>query len=813
MDKLTDSLVRDHDEQLELEREMCHYGEKRFHDKQEEAKRKGTESTTPAAMALLKGAIEPVAKGIDNERKKLKSDRAWIHGRLFIALEKYDSETLAYLTLKSILDSVSRMEALNTMAIKVGRAIEDDLMLTSFIQQNKPLMDKVKRSVKKKSTNYKYQKNVMVHSATKAGLEFDNWATDYRLGLGIRLIDIVISTTNLFEIHNFKSRGRGRLIKHLVPTRKTMSWILKKNEYMSILRPLRLPSVVKPKPWTGLKDGGYFSLKTPLIRFNSDAVLADYFVMSDNAGIDFKQVYDVVNAVQDTPWKINKSILEVIDHFWTTVDEDVLECLPRKNDMVQAPFPGEGATEEQIKEWKIVASKVYKENIRGMSQKIAFHKMLWVADKFKDKDSIWFPTNLDFRGRVYPIPDFLNPQGDDVSKALLLFAEGKPIKTEHGKKNFLMYGASLYGLDKESDEDKLIWINQNVGWIGQTANDPKTMTKFWSRADKPWQFLAWCFEFNKWRSNPNAKLFIPVMVDGTCNGLQHLSALMKDRTGGDAVNLTDTGDTPNDIYQLVSDEANKIYKGPIKIDRKLCKRPVMTTPYGATIYGMREQVMQELKKRKTKMDTSMEFDDFDEMALATDAIYEGISKVIVKSREFMDWLQDIAEVMATNNIPMEWKTPFGFYVYQAYYTYKQRRLRTQLNGDLKGYRTSLRELIPFKQDVRKNKNAISPNFIHSLDAAHLMLTVNDLRYEYDIKDLHVVHDCYGVHADSVDLLVHTLKENFIEMYQGDGVVDSFIEDYLKGYLDKHDYFKVVEQRPMTGTLDINEVRESRFFFS
>ena len=162
---------------------------------------------------------------------------------------------------------------------------------------------------------------------------------------------------------------------------------------------------------------------------------------------------------------------------------------------------------------------------------------------------------------------------------------------------------------------------------------------------------------------------------------------------------------------------------------------------------------------------------------------------------------------------MEWTTPFGFYVYQTYYTHKQRRVRTQLNGVLKGYRTSLREMIPKTQDVKKNKNAVSPNFIHSLDAAHLMLTINDLRYEYGVRNIHVVHDCFGVHADMVDMLVHTLKENFIEMYQGDGIVDSFIEDYLKEYLDKHDYFKVVENRPMTGDLNINEVRESRFFFS
>jgi DNA-directed RNA polymerase len=674
-------------------------------------------------------------------------------------------------------------------------------------------MDKVKRSVKKRSGNYKYQKNVMKASANKAGLDFEGWTVDYRLGLGIRLIDIVISTTNLFEIIHLKLKPKHRPAKHLVPTSKTLEWMLKRNDYLSVLRPLRLPMVVSPKPWASLRGGGYLSLKTAFIRFNSDRVLTDYSLMSNTAGINFQQVFDVVNGIQETPWKINKSILDVVDHFWNTVDEDVLDCLPRKTELTPSkPYPDKGTKEEQT-EWKQVASKIYKENIRAMSHKVAFHKMLWVADRFKDTDRIWFPHNVDFRGRVYPMCDFLTPQGDDVSRGLLQFAEGRPIRTELGKKHFLMYGASLYGLDKESDKAKLDWVIKHTAHLISCAFKPKESHSFWTEADKPWQFLAWCFEFEKYSNNPQSDIHLPIMVDGTCNGLQHLSALMKDQTGGEAVNLVDTGDTPNDIYTLVCDEANKVYDGPIKIDRKLCKRPVMTTPYGATEYGMREQVAEELKKRRTKIGTEMDYDDFDEIIKVTDAIYQGISKVIVKSREFMDWLQEIADVMASNNVPMEWTTPFGFYVYQTYYTYKQRRVRTQLNGVLKGYRTSLREVIPYKQDIRKNKNAISPNFIHSLDAAHLMLTVNDMRYEYGVKNLHVVHDCFGVHADDIDLLVHNLKENFIEMYTGDGIIDSFIEDYLKTYLDKHDYFKIVNQKPQTGYLDINNVRKSRFFFS
>jgi hypothetical protein len=84
-----------------------------------EAKQKGRESSLPSSVSLMKGAIEPIALGIDEERKKIRSDRAWIHASIFLQTEKLDSKVMAYITMKVLLDSISRKEPLTTMAIKV----------------------------------------------------------------------------------------------------------------------------------------------------------------------------------------------------------------------------------------------------------------------------------------------------------------------------------------------------------------------------------------------------------------------------------------------------------------------------------------------------------------------------------------------------------------------------------------------------------------------------------------------------------------------------------------------------------------------
>jgi DNA-directed RNA polymerase len=46
---------------------------------------------------------------------------------------------------------------------------------------------------------------------------------------------------------------------------------------------------------------------------------------------------------------------------------------------------------------------------------------------------------------------------------------------------------------------------------------------------------------------------LPVAQDGSCNGLQHFSALLRDEIGGKAVNLI-PGDVPEDVYQRIADK-------------------------------------------------------------------------------------------------------------------------------------------------------------------------------------------------------------------------------------------------------------------
>jgi len=52
---------------------------------------------------------------------------------------------------------------------------------------------------------------------------------------------------------------------------------------------------------------------------------------------------------------------------------------------------------------------------------------LQIASAFGKVDRFYYPHNVDFRGRVYPIPPHLNHIGNDLSRGLLLFADGKKL--------------------------------------------------------------------------------------------------------------------------------------------------------------------------------------------------------------------------------------------------------------------------------------------------------------------------------------------------------------------------------------------------
>merc|ERR1712232_1175128 len=170
-------------------------------------------------------------------------------------------------------------------------------------------------------------------------------------------------------------------------------------------------------------------------------------------------------------------------------------------------------------------------------------------------DELYFPHNIDFRGRAYPIPPHLNHIGDDVCRGLLMFADPKPLG-EEGEYWLKISLANLLGKDKLPFQERIAYIDESKDWILQVADDPlgeANLPRWIDAPDGPWQTLARILELaDAWRS-PDVRTFLssqPVHLDGSCNGLQHYAALGRDEEGAKAVNLTPS-DKPQDVYSIV----------------------------------------------------------------------------------------------------------------------------------------------------------------------------------------------------------------------------------------------------------------------
>jgi DNA-directed RNA polymerase len=333
-------------------------------------------------------------------------------------------------------------------------------------------------------------------------------------------------------------------------------------------------------------------------------------------------------------------------------------------------------------------------------------------------------------------------------------------------------------------------------------------------------------------------------MDGSCSGIQHFSAMLRDKVGGAAVNLVPQ-DLPADVYQLVANKVIEQVKHDIihgtedglghtdeglayviegtkslasqwmqfGITRKVTKRSVMTLAYGSKEYGFKEQLMEDIirpARQAAQMDPSkfpFTHDGYRAAAYMAKAIWVAVNKTLVKASEAMNWLKHAASLAASEQLPVRWNTPVGFPVMQAYPDLAARTVKTAINGKTVKL-TMYAELE--KLDRRKQSQGIAPNYVHSCDAAHMMLTVVRAK-QVGIANFAMIHDSFGTTAGDVEDLYHVVRESFVEMYGDIPVLENFRDEIL---IQLSDNKKLeLEPLPERGDLDLSKVCESRYCFA
>lgn len=600
-----------------------------------------------------------------------------------------------------------------------------------------------------------------------------------------------------------------------------LDWARLQTEEGNLLPNYLTPLIEPPKPWTDMRTGGFHSerLRASFIKTNVAKSRFDFNSM--------KRTVQAVNTLQETPWEINKEVLEVMLYAFRNRLSWGGLAAPQEVSAPPYPHPNrrrEDLNEEELKEvkaWISHKALLHDEFHSEHSRYLALNRVLNEAQRFSNYEKIFFAYQVDFRGRIYPMVANLSPQGAGYVKSLLRFHNGLPIKDKLSENYLCVQGANTFGEDKLRMEQKVRWVLDNEQAIFDSARDP-IQSDFWKQADSPWEFLAFCFEWNSYRTNPDSFVSrLPIALDGSCNGLQHLSAMMRDAVGGRAVNLTanvNKGDIYNDVAILAQERLNREAKSATEewkkklaefgITRATCKRPVMIVPYAGTIQACKEYVGDDFSDRGIRNVLDLQ-DTKKAIGYSGTIIWDAIGQVIIKGREVMTWFKKSARIAAKyrNDNCIEWRTPNGFHIIQCKVKMQDRLYQTRL-GDKIPQRLSMRLREETEEnDLHGHANSVSPNFIHSLDACALQETVLRCFEDYGIKDFAMIHDSYGTHAANTAGLARALREVFVSLYKSNDVIKDWINSQPVASREKF------PELPARGTLDLDEILDSEHFFS
>ena len=849
-------------EQLALEHESYELGERRFLKMLERQAKAGEIADNAAAKPLLATLLPKLTARIVEWLEEYASKK----GRKPVAyapLQLLKPEASAFITLKVILASLTstNMTTIQAAAGMLGKAIEDearfgrirDLESKHFKKHVEEQLNKRHGQVYKKAFMQVVEAD-MIGRGLLGGEAWSSWDKETTMHVGIRLIEMLIESTGLVELQRHNAGNAGSDHEALQLAQEYVDVLAKRAGALAGISPMFQPCVVPPKPWVAITGGGYWAngrRPLALVRTHSKKGLMRY------EDVYMPEVYKAVNLAQNTAWKINKKVLAVVNEIvnWKNCPVADIPSLERQE---LPPKPDDIDTNEAaLKEWKKAAAGIYRLDKARVSRRISLEFMLEQANKFANKKAIWFPYNMDWRGRVYAVPMF-NPQGNDMTKGLLTLAKGKPIG-EEGFYWLKIHGANCAGVDKVPFPERIAFIEKHVDDILACAKDPINNT-WWAEQDSPFCFLAFCFEYaGVAHHGLSYNCSLPLAFDGSCSGIQHFSAMLRDEVGGRAVNLLPS-ETVQDIYGIVAQKVNEILKqdaingtpnemitvtdkdtGEISeklkmgtstlaqqwlaygVTRSVTKRSVMTLAYGSKEFGFRQQVLDDTIQPAIDSGKGLMFTQPNQAAgYMAKLIWDAVSVTVVAAVEAMNWLKSAAKLLASevkdkktkeilrHRCAVHWTTPDGFPVWQEYRKPLQKRLDMIFLGQFR-LQPTINTLKDSGIDAHKQESGIAPNFVHSQDGSHLRMTVVYAHEKYGIESFALIHDSFGTIPADAGKLFKAVRETMVITYENNDVLadfyDQFADQLHETQLDK------MPPLPKKGNLNLQDILKSDFAFA
>ena len=826
-------------DQHELEREMRDMTVARFHRRVNNATDRGEFADTDVGKGIASHFETTMREAIAVWLEEANTGKAGRRNSAAKMFDQIDIDTAAFLSVKAIINILRQSgtkygqgSTVQRLAFTIAGMCHDEIRLRYFEENNRRLMKTMFKDFDKRDLPRRRRKELVQRSMAKLQMEWEaeGWGEQNRLHFGTRMIELFRIHTGAIEFNDL-NKGTKRQRKIVTPTEEMVAAIEKRMDHFESLFTMYLPTIIAPRPWENhnLFGGGYYSNNVtpyPLVKDSNKPYLEEL----ENS--DLTTVLDSVNALQNTAWRVNPKMVSVTR--WAYENHSERAGFPASNPKDIPPKPPLADTDEEVsRDYRKQCYLVHDENRRNVAKRIMVLQGLSLAEKMAGYSEMYFPHYLDSRGRAYPKPVILNPQGPDYIKAMLEFAEGKPVEDgSEGHMWVMIAAANAFGEDKRSLQGRIDWAQEEGDMILSVGADPWGDRR-WMDADEPFAFLRACVElYDIAIATSEGRVHVshlPIPVDATCSGIQHFSAMLRDETGGTAVNLRAIPER-QDVYQQVADrviekleyDRDNHEDGEVRqkaavalqmgVSRKLTKRSTMIVPYNGTFHACMAYI--------TEYYTDNGLEPWEPMSqfipYVSKQVWDSIAEVVVAARGAMDWLTRVATAASKSEyaLPMTWTTPAGFPVRQVRYESQQVRVRTWLDGKSSqvAYKRETKKI-----DAARMRSSVAPNFVHSMDAAHLQLTISTCLNAYDAGEVTspfafaMVHDSFGVHAADMPMFGQLLRRAFHFMYSEHDVLDEFLISNLPVIDDEQQVD--LPHVPAKGKLDLDEVLESEFFFS
>ncbi|KAK7265191.1 hypothetical protein RJT34_32807 [Clitoria ternatea] len=832
--------------QIQAETEALEKMVEEYRELEREMREKNLAPNLPHVKALFLGWFEPLKEAIEAEQMSEKSKK---HKDAFAPhIDSLPASKLAVIVMHKIMGLVT-MEyhhancvLLVNAAVQIGMAVEQEVRIHKFLEKTRSFQNKKTEAGNEDGMNDDKQKlrkhvNGLIKRKRIKQVQlllkqegFGPWGRDTQAKLGSRLIELLIETAFVHSPVNQSADTppdiRPAFRHRFKPVTKNHGQKIVRNYGVIECDPLVLagidksvkhmlmpymPMLVPPKKWKGYEKGGHLFLPSYIMRTHGSKKQQD--AMKNVERKQVQKVFEALDILGNTKWRVNRKLLGVVESLWAG-GGNIAGLIDRRD----VPIPERPLVEDlnQIQEWKWRVRKAEKMNLERHSLRCDTELKLSVARKMEDEEGFYFPHNVDFRGRAYPMHSHLNHLNCDLCRGLLEFAEGRSLGRS-GLKWLKIHLANLYagGIEKLSYDGRLAFVEKHLHDIFDSADNPINGNRWWLMAEDPFQCLAACINLSEAlrSSSPNSAIsHLPIHQDGSCNGLQHYAALGRDALEAAAVNLV-AGEKPADVYTEIAIRVHHIMrrdsnKDPAtyanallakilidQIDRKLVKQTVMTSVYGVTFVGAREQIKRRLKEKGLITDEKLLFNA---ACYAAKVTLTALEEIFGSARVIMGWLGDCAKVIASENQPVRWTTPLGLPVVQPYSKTERHLIRTSL------------QILALKRegngvDAKKQRTAFPPNFVHSLDGSHMMMTALACR---DAGLCFAgVHDSFWTHACDVEKMSQILREKFVELYSM-----PILENLLEGFQASYPTL-TFPPLPDRGDFDLQKVLESPYFFN